>query len=344
MSADSTFVGFGDLMMSLKAPGKQKLVQASNYEVRFTGAEANVAAMLSGLGVRASVASKVPESDVGQACVNFLRQFGIETEHIARGGERLGLLFVEAGASQRPSVVTYDRLHSAFSESQATDYDWPLILKGASWLHFSGTAPALGASVRAVLMEGLQAAHDAGVTVSCDLNYRARLWSPEEARETMEKLAPFIDVLFGNEEDAAQVFGIRAEGSDVTAGTLSHDSYRMVAERLVERWGFKVVATSLRGSVSASINRWAGMMFDGDQHYVSRTYEINPVVDRVGGGDSFAGGIIYGLLNKYDGRDCVDFAAAASCLKHTIPGDFNLVNLEDIRALVGGDESGRVRR
>ncbi len=339
-----TFVGFGDLLMRLEPPAHQRLVQASSFEVRFTGAEANAAVMLAGLGVPARTVSRVPDSPVGQACVNFLRRYGVDTSTVVRGGERLGLFYSETGAAQRPSLIVYDRANSSFATSGPADYDWDAALDGAAWLHFSGTAPALSESVRGALREGLQAAHAAGVRVSCDLNYRARMWSPDEARREMEKLTPWIDVLFGNEEDAATVFGIRAEGSDVTKGALPVESYAVVADRLMETYGFSTVATSLRTSVSASINRWAGMMSSPSGHVVSRTYEINPIVDRVGGGDSFAAGLVFGLLRGAEAQDCVEFAAAASCLKHSIPGDVNLVTEDEVRALVSGDGSGRVRR
>lgn len=343
MSA-SVFVGFGDLMMRLQTPDKQRLVQASSFHVMYTGAEANTAVMLSQLGVETRVASRVPAGPVGQACINFLRRFGVNTAHIARGGDRLGIFYLEAGAAQRASTVVYDRLHTSFATASVADYDWDQILDGAAWLHFSGTAPALGEPVRAVLREGLAQARARGVTVSCDLNYRARLWSRDEQRTVMEEFAPQIDVLFGNEEDAAKVFGIRAETSDVGKGDLLVGSYRQVAEKLMQRYGYRAVATSLRTSISASVNRWAGMMFDGTNHAVSRTYEINPIVDRVGSGDSYAAGVIYGLLNGWPAQRTVEFAAAASCLKHSVPGDFNLVDLQEIESLVQGDGSGRVRR
>lgn len=338
------FVGFGDLLMRLEPPDHQRIIQASSFQVRFTGAEANAAVLLAGLGVPARVASKVPANTVGQACVNFLRQYGLDTSTIARGGDRLGTFYLETGAAQRASTVVYDRQHTSFATSGADDYDWSRILDGAAWLHFSGTAPALGESVRGALREGLQQARDAGVTVSCDLNYRARMWSPQEARAEMTRLAPYIDVLFGNEEDAATVFGVTAEGSDVTRGELPVESYQVVAERLMATYGFRTVATSLRASVSASHNRWAGMMSTAEGHVVSRTYDITPIVDRVGGGDSFAGGLVFGLLHGRSAQECVEFAAAASCLKHSIPGDIGLVTQDEVLALVAGDASGRVRR
>jgi 2-dehydro-3-deoxygluconokinase len=337
-------IAFGDLLMRLSPPGFQRFVQADAFEVRFTGAEANSAAFLAGLGVETEAVSKVPAHEIGDACLGYLRRYGIGTRHVARGGDRLSIFFLETGASQRPSKVVYDRDHTAFQTAAPGDFDWDAILDGADWLHFSGTAPAQGPSVRAALEEGLASAAAAGVTVSCDLNYRAKLWSPEEASEVMTGLMRYVDVLIGNEEDAHKVFGIHAEGSDVTTGELVHSAYQQVATQLVERFGFRYVATTLRSSISASINGWAGMVYDGDRHYVSRSYEIHPVIDRVGGGDSFSGGLIYGMLHGWDPQQMVDFAAAASCLKHSVPGDFNLVSLEEVQLLAGGDASGRVRR
>jgi 2-dehydro-3-deoxygluconokinase len=337
-------VAFGDLLLRLNPPGHLRFVQADTFEVRFTGAEANSAAMLAGFGVETCAVSRVPDNEIGDACLGYLRRYGIDTTHVARGGDRIGIFFLETGASQRPSKVIYDRNHTSFQTAGPGDFDWDAILDGADWLHFSGTAPALGPSVRAVLEEGLSMAAGAGVTVSCDLNYRARLWSPEEASGVMTGLMQYVDVMIGNEEDAHQVFGIHAEGSDVTRGELVHASYREVSRKLVERFGFRYVATTLRGSVSASINNWAGMLYDGSDHYTSRTYEIHPIVDRVGGGDSFSGGLIYGLLNGWDPQRVVEFAAAASCLKHSVAGDFGLLSPAEVELLAGGDSSGRVQR
>lgn len=337
-------IAFGELMLRLNPPGNERIVQASSFEVRYTGAEANVAVMLVGLGVRASCVSKVPDTEIGQACINYLRRFGIDTQYVVRGGGRLGLFYLEAGASQRPSKVIYDRDQSALRDALPSEFDWDAIFEDADWFHFSGTAPALGDAVRAVLRDGLLAARSKGIRVSCDLNYRARLWSPSEARTVMTSLMPYVDVLIGNEEDAEKVFGIRAEGSDVVRGELNLTSHEQVAAELARRFDLRYVATTLRRSVSASVNHWAGILFDGSEHYVSRSYEINPVVDRVGSGDSFSAGLIFGLLQNLSSQDCVEFAAAGSCLKHSIPGDFNLVSLQEIEMLLAGDSSGRVQR
>ena len=281
---------------------------------------------------------------MGQACVDYLRRFGIDTTYIARGGERLGLLYVETGASQRASKVVYDRDNTSLRGASADDFEWDAILRDADWLHFSGTAPASGAIVTSILEAGLSLAKERGVRVSCDLNYRSKLWSPAEARDAMSRLMPYVDVLIGNEEDATIVFGVSAEGSDVVGGDLKVESYRMVAEQLMQAFALDAVATTLRTSISASINDWAGLLFDGSTHHVSRTYRIDPIVDRVGGGDAFSGGLIYGMLEGMDSQACVEFAVAASCLKHSIPGDFALLTRAEIEALVAGDASGRVQR
>lgn len=337
-------VAFGELMMRLNPPSNERIVQASEFEVRFTGGEANAAVLLAGLGLQTYAVARVPANELGQACVNYVRRFGVNTDFVARGGDRLGIMYLETGASQRGSKVIYDRDHTSMQGIGPADVDWPAVLEGADWLHFSGTAPALGENVLAVLRDGLAVARQLGVTVSCDLNYRAKLWGSRDARTVMTELMPFVDVLIGNEEDVAKVFGIKAEGSDVVRGELRVDSYKKVAEQVAETFDFRLVATTLRTSISASVNRWAGLLYDRTNHYLSRTYEINPIVDRVGGGDSFTGGLIYGLVRGLDKQACVDFAVAASCLKHSIPGDFNLVSLDEIEALLSGDASGRVQR
>ena len=337
-------VAFGELLLRLNPPGQQRIRQAESFELRYTGAEANVAVSLVNFGMSAYAVSKVPDNEVGRSCLDHLRRFGVNVDHVRFGGERLGLFYLETGASQRPSRVIYDRAHSAFAESGPEDYDWDEILRDKDWLHFSGTAPALGTGVVRALEEGLEAAKRRRITVSCDLNYRAKLWSPEEAGRVMTGLMPLVHVLFGNEEDAEKVFGIRAGGSDVAGGKLVVESHKVVADQLAHRFGLKYVATTLRESISASANRWAGLLFDGEQHYLSRQYLIDPIVDRVGGGDAFAAGLIYGLLSGLDPQACVEFAAAASCLKHSIVGDFNVASVPEVAALVAGDATGRVQR
>lgn len=334
-------VAFGDLLMRLNPPGFERLVQASTFEVRYTGAEANVAAMLVSLGVDASVVSRVPEGEVGQACLNYLRRFGIDTRFVARGGPRLGLFFLELGAAQRASQVIYDRSSTSFTQIELSDVDWQAILDGADWLHFSGTSVALGAGPVGVLREGLVAAGVRGVKVSCDLNYRSRLWSLAQARDVMTSLMPHVDVLIG---DVVTAFGVEEATEGVTPDAPEAQAYRETASDLTQRFGLTHVATTVRESRSASANRWSGLLFHGSDIYRSRIYEIEPVVDRVGGGDAFSAGLILGLLQGWDPQQCVEFAAAASCLKHSIVGDFNLVSREEIDSLVAGDASGRIRR
>jgi 2-dehydro-3-deoxygluconokinase len=337
-------VAFGELLLRLNPPGVERLVQASVFEVRYTGAEANAAAMLAALGVRSTVVSKVPANEIGQACLNYLRRYGIDTSHISRGGRRLGLFYLETGVAQRPSKVLYDRDHSAFRSLTPEEVDWDAVLRGAAWLHFSGTAPAAGPNVVATLKTGIEMARERGVTVSCDLNYRARLWSPDQARAVMPELMAYVDVLIGNEEDAITVFGLDKSGIDVAEGRLEIGAYERISRQLFERFGFRYIATTLRRSVSASINGWRGILFDGRDFHLSRDYEINPIVDRIGGGDAFSGALIFGVLEGWPPDRCVEFAVAASCVKHTIPGDFNLVTLDEVESLLGGDASGRVRR
>jgi 2-dehydro-3-deoxygluconokinase len=344
MTAGGFAVVYGELLMRLDPPGFQRLLQADSFDVRFTGAEANAGVSLVNFGVPTRVVSRVPASDIGEACVRFLDRFGLDTTFIARGGERLGLFYLETGAAQRPSKVIYDRGHSSFRTPSDQDYDWPAIFQDAIWFHISGTAAALGDRSVAVLDEALTAAATAGVTVSCDLNYRAALWGDRSPAVVMERLMDRVDVLIGNEEDTERVFGIKASRADVVAGRVTAAAYAPVAEELVRRFGFRLVSTTLRGSRSASSNTWAAIVSNGTRTWSSRTYEIEPIVDRVGAGDAFSGALIYGLLQGMDEQALVEFAAAASCLKHSIPGDFNLVTVTDVDLLAGGDSSGRVQR
>jgi 2-dehydro-3-deoxygluconokinase len=337
-------IAFGELLLRLNPPGVERIVQASTFEVRYTGAEANAGVMLAALGAEAVAVSKVPANEIGQACLNYLRRYGVDTRYVVRGGARLGLFYLETGIAQRPSKVLYDREHSAFRSLAPEEIDWPTILDGAAWFHFSGTAPAAGPAVVATLKAGLDLARRRGVTVSCDLNYRARLWRPEEARSVMTDLMPCVDILIGNEEDAVTVFGLDPTGIDVVEGHLEVAAYERISHQLVERFGLRAVATTLRRSISASVNGWRGILYDGAHFYLSREYEIDPIVDRVGGGDAFSGALIFGLLESWPPDRCIEFAVAASCLKHTILGDFNLVAREEIETLLAGDASGRVRR
>ena len=337
-------VVYGELLLRLNPPGFQRLVQADTFEVRFTGAEANAGVSLVNFGVSTRMVSRVPDTDIGDACLRFLRRHGLDTTFVARGGDRLGLFYLETGASQRPSKVIYDRANTSIGAPSEADYDWSAIFAGAAWFHFSGTAAALGPRAVAALDDALTAAASAGLTVSCDLNYRALLWGDRSPVTVMEPLMDRVDVLVGNEEDTERVFGIKASGSDVVAGRVEADAYAQAAEELIRRFGFRYVATTLRGSRSASSNTWAAILSDGTTAWASRVYEIEPIIDRVGAGDAFAGGLIYGLLSGHGGQAIVDFATAASCLKHAIPGDFNHVSRAEVERLVAGDASGRVQR
>jgi len=343
MSTSKKVVGFGELLLRLNTRQFQRFSQAREFEAYYTGAEANTCVSLVNFGVEGYVVSKVPASDIGQACINFLKGHGLNTDYILRGGDRLGLFYLETGASQRPSKVIYDRANSAITTLKKGELDWKTILQGKDWLHFSGTAPALGPNMPEVVEEACQVARQMGVTVSCDLNYRKKLWSPDKAQRVMTGLMAYVDVLLCNEEDAEMVFGIKAEGIDVRSGRLEVEKYQDVARQLCERFGCKYVAITLRESLSATFNNWSGVLYDGARLYRSRSYNMY-IVDRVGGGDSFGGGLIYGLLTGMPLQDVIEFAAAASCLKHSIPGDFNLASLEEVKALMQGDASGRVQR
>ncbi|MDR3345532.1 MAG: sugar kinase [Oscillospiraceae bacterium] len=346
-------VTFGELMLRLAPPGYGRFVQADSFGVTFGGGEANVAVSLAGFGADAAFVGKLPEHEIGQSALNSLRRYGVDTAQICRGGARLGIYYLEKGASQRPSKVIYDRAGSAFALCTADEYDWERILNGADWFHFTGITPALGGDLPQICLDALHAAKRLGVRVSCDLNYRANLWSRETAGRVMSGLMPLVDVCICNEEDAADVFGIRAAGADISGGKLSHEGYIAVAEELTRRFGLSACAITLRESRSASDNNWGALLYgqlppknvhDGDNAaYFSRQYSVH-IVDRVGGGDSFAAGLIYAMLSGFEPQQQVEFAAAASCLKHSIEGDCNLVSAAEVLRLAGGDASGRVRR
>lgn len=336
-------VFFGELLMRLATKRYERFVQAREFEVGYTGAEANAAVSLAHFGLKAYVVSVVPDTEIGQACINFIRQFGVNADFVLRGGKRLGTFYLETGASQRPSKVIYDRAGSSITALSPGTVNWDAVFAGKHWFHWSGTAPALSDSMAATTREACQAAKKHGLMVSCDLNYRRKLWSPEQARGVMTDLMQYVDVLIGNEEDSAVVLGVEAKGVDVAKGSLDADRYKEVAHELHQRFGFKYVATTLRESISASENGWSCLLSDGKQSYLSRKYRIW-IVDRVGGGDSFSGGLIYGLLTGMSYQETVEFAAAASCLKHSIHGDFNHVSKEEVQALIGGSGSGRIQR
>ena len=336
-------VTFGEIMMRLNPEGYQRFVQAESFEATYAGGEANVAVSVANYGLDAAFVTKVPAHEIGQCAVNALRRFGVDTSGMVRGGDRLGIYFVEKGASQRPSKVIYDRAHAAIAEAVPSDFDWKAIFKGVDWFHFTGITPALGGHLPEICLEACKTAKEMGVTVSCDLNFRKKLWSSEQAGETMGKLMPYVDVCIANEEDAKDVFGIAAPDTDLNTGKISHDGYISVAKQLTERFNFQKVAITLRGSLSASVNDWAGMLYSDGKASFSPTYRIN-IVDRVGGGDSFGGGLIYSLMSGYDDQKAINFAVAASCLKHTIEHDFNLVSVSEVENLAGGNASGRVQR
>ncbi|MBQ7384611.1 MAG: sugar kinase [Clostridia bacterium] len=337
------YVTFGEIMLRLNPEGYERFLQTDGFVATYAGAEANVAVSLANYGAEAYFVTKVPAHEIGQAAVNSLRRYGVGTQYMARGGDRLGIYFVEKGASQRASKVIYDRAHSAIAEADAADFNWDEIFKDGGWFHFTGLTPALSDSLAAICLEALKQAKAHGMTVSCDLNYRSKLWSREKAKAVMTELAKYVDVCIANEEDAADVFGIHAANTDITEGKLSHEGYKSVAKQLADTFGFKYVAFTLRESISASDNNWAAMLYDGTNFCISTKYAVH-IVDRVGGGDSFGGALIYALGNGYSTQDAINFAAAASCLKHSIEGDFNLVSLKEVQTLAAGNASGRVVR
>ncbi len=323
--------------------GYKRIVQTDNFEITYGGGEANVAVSLANYGKDAHYVTKMPDNLITQAAIRSLQAHNVNTDDIVFGGDRLGLYFVEKGASQRPSTVIYDRKHSSISEATTEDFNWNRILDGAEWFHFTGITPALGKNVAEICLDACQTAKSKGIKVSCDLNYRSKLWTTKEACETMSKLMPYVDVLIANEEDSEKVFGISAPNSDGSAGALSNEGYKYVAKALNEKFGIPVVAITLRKSISASDNLWSGMLYKDGNYYFSKEYAIH-IVDRVGGGDSFGGGLIYAISEKYSDQDIIEFAVAASCLKHSIEGDFNEVSVSEVLKLMKGDGSGRVQR
>lgn len=336
-------VTFGELMLRLAPPGYLRFTQADTFTATYGGGEANVAVSLANYGMDVAFVTKLPENDIGQAAVNSLRRYGVDVSKIVRGGPRVGIYYLEKGASQRPSKVIYDRAGASIALAQPGDFDWDSIFEGVSWFHFTGITPALGDNVAACCLEACKAAKAKNITVSCDLNFRKNLWTSEKAGQVMGQLMEYVDVCIANEEDAEKVFGIRAAATDVTTGKLNHDGYREVASKLKERFGFSKVAITLRTSISANDNKWAAMLYDGEDYYFSKSYDVH-IVDRVGGGDSFGGGLIYALLAGKSSKDALEFAVAASCLKHSIEGDYNAVSVKEVETLAGGDGTGRVQR
>lgn len=335
-------VFFGEIMARLNPPGHQRFIQTEAFEVSYAGSEASVAVSLANFGSRASFVTKLPAHEMGQAAVNALRRYGVDTCHILRGDGRLGLYYVEKGVSQRASQVIYDRKDSAVSMAEPDEYDWPLILKEASWFHFSGITPALSEGAFFACMEAVRTAKAMGLTVSCDVNFRAKLWSRDKARKTMEQLMPYVDLCIANEADLDDVFGLHAEGTDFTQGHLDNNAYIEVAKKAKDAFGCRWVAITLRKSLSASDNEWGALLYDGSP-WLSQNYHIH-LVDRLGGGDAFCGGLIYSLMLGKDAQQAVEFAAAASCLKQTIEHDFNLITEQEVHKLMAGSTSGRVDR
>lgn len=336
-------VTLGEIMLRLSTPGHQRFVQSDSFDVCYGGGEANVCVSLSNYGLDARFVTKVPKHEIGQSAINALRKYGVDTSYIARGGDRLGIYFLETGASQRASKVIYDRARASIAEADTSDFNWDEIFEGVDWFHFTGITPALSEKAAEITLEACKAAKAKGVTVSVDLNYRKKLWTPEKAGEVMSGLMKYVDVCIGNEEDAELVFGISADDTDITKGEINHEAYEGVAKKLIERFGFKYVSSTLRESYSASDNGWSAMLYDGEKSYLSKKYDVR-IVDRVGGGDSFASGLVYGLVTEMPLGEALEFAVAASALKHTIPGDANLVSKEEVEILMKGDGSGRVQR
>ena len=336
-------VTFGELMLRLAPENYLRFVQSDKYEATFGGAEANVAVSLANYGIDAAFVSKLPDHEIGQSAVNSLRKFGVDTSKIVRGGERVGIYYCEKGASQRPSKVIYDRAYSSIAMAKKEDFDWDKIFDGVEWFHFTGITPALSDSMAEITLEALKIAKSKNITVSCDLNFRKKLWSKEKAGKVMGELCHYVDYCIANEEDAKDVFGIEADNTDIYGGKLDRDGYISVAKKLTDRFNFKGVAITLRESKSANDNDWSGMLYTDGQAVFSKKYSIH-IVDRVGGGDSFGGGLIYSLLNDYAPQQAIEFAIAASCLKHSIEGDYNLVSKKEVETLAGGDASGRVQR
>lgn len=336
-------VTFGEIMLRLAPENYLRFVQSDKYDATFGGAEANVAVSLANYGICASFVTKLPEHEIGQAAINSLRKYGVDVSGVERGGERVGIYFCEKGASQRPSKVIYDRVGSSFATATCNDFNWEKILDGAEWFHFTGITPALSDNVAQICAAALNVCRKKKIPVSCDLNFRKKLWSKEKAGNVMGELCKYVDYCIANEEDAKDVFGIEADGSDITGGKLDRNGYVSVAEKLAARFGFKGVAVTLRESKSASDNDWSGMLYAGGKAYFSKKYSVH-IVDRVGGGDSFGGGLIYALLNNYEPQKAIEFAVSASCLKHSIEGDYNHATVSEVAALAGGDGSGRVIR
>ena len=336
-------ITFGEIMLKLSTVGHQRFVQARQMNVEYAGAEANVTVSLANLGLPVAYVTIVPDNDFGQAACNTLKSYGVNTDFIVRKGNRLGIYFAEKGASQRPSKVIYDRERSAIATAETDDFDWQAVFEDAQWFHFTGITPALGPNVAEICIQACKKAKQLGLTVSCDLNYRSKLWNKEDARRTMSRLAEYIDICIANESDISDVFGIIADGCDVEHGKLNVETYDAIATELMEKFPFQMVAITKRESLSADDNNWSASLYTVEGHFHSRQYHIH-IVDRIGSGDSFAAGLIFGLANGYDPQRVIDFATAASCLKHSVEGDFNLVSKAEVDSLVDNNYTGRIQR
>ena len=336
-------ITMGEIMLRLSPTGFNRFVQADALELIFGGAEANVAVSLANFGMQSSYITKLPAHEIGQAAVNSLRRYGVDVSGIVRGGKRVGIYFLEKGASQRASKVIYDRANSAIAEASPEDFNWKEIFKGASWFHFTGITPALSKNAAEICLEACKTARSMGITVSCDLNYRKKLWTPDEAKETMSSICEFVDICISNEEDAEKIFGITSKNTNVSSGKLNEKGYKEVAAKLCKKFGFQKVGITLRESTSASENNWSAMLYTKGKAYFSKKYTMQ-VVDRLGGGDSFAAALICAELKGFKPQKQIDFASAASCLKHSINGDFNQVSFDEVLTLAQGDASGRVQR
>lgn len=336
-------VTFGEIMLRLSSPANSRIVQSQSFDVHYGGGEANVAVSLSNYGHDAYFVSKLPDNSVGDAALNSLRKYGVNTSLIARGGDRVGIYYLETGASMRASNVIYDRKYSSIYEAKKDDFDFDKIFEGKDWFHFTGITPALNDEVAYLVELACIEAKKHGCTISCDLNFRKKLWSSEKAIQVMTKLMKYVDVCIGNEEDAEKCLGFKPASTDVTKGELNLEGYKQIFKQMKEKFGFKYIASSLRESISASDNDWSGIIYDGENFHHSKKYHVR-IVDRVGAGDSFAAGLINGLLTYKEGAKAIEFAVAASALKHTIPGDYNHVSVKEVETLMGGDGSGRVQR
>jgi len=336
-------VTLGEIMMRLSTPGFERFVQSDSFDVTYGGGEANVAVAVTNYGLDGVFVTKVPDNALGQAAINHIRRYGVDTQHIARGGKRLGIYFLETGASMRASQVIYDRADASIADVDVSEFDFDKIFEGADWFHTTGITPALSDKAAALTEAALKAAKAKGITTSIDLNYRKKLWSKEKAREVMTKLCQYVDVCIGNEEDAETTLGFKSAGTDITKGELNLAGYKDVFQQMKEKFGFKYIASTLRESHSASDNGWSALVYDGNEFYHTKQYEVR-IVDRVGSGDSFANGFIYGLVSSMPMGEAAEFGVGASALKHTIPGDLNHATLSEVQTLIKGDASGRVQR